>query len=253
MSVQFLLCLVSSSLNLQFGTAVSLFWSRQVIHRSSVEGSDILHVFNITAVPGGRCKDPAGASACGRRIGRGQGSCSPHTAASSQGPLDPRAPEPSSDRDPLVWKYVNTHSFQNIFSVETSCKFSYCLGDFSRSSEEPMVGTWLNSWPMISWVMSSLQVRPATGGQKCQLPALLLLLIVRERHPEGNPPCTIRSLRTSWSLCRTCTDTWYWTGSWWGARHCPNSPSAQTESHTSHAEASPTRHTSRLWVSGESC
>lgn len=38
-------------------------------------------------------------------------------------------------------------------------------------------------------------------------------------------PCTIRSLRTSCRLCRTGSDTWYQTGSWRGAWHCPNKPS----------------------------
>lgn len=113
-------------------------------------------------------------------------------------------------------------------------KFSYCLDDFSWSLEdEPAVGTWLSSRLMIAWVMSSLQVRPVQPqGDRNVSHDWLSLAAEVKAHCKRDPPCTIRSLRTSCSLCRTGTDTWYWTGSWWGVWHCPNKPSAQEQTNT---------------------
>lgn len=185
--------------------------------------------------PGGRCTGPARASAYGRRIGRGRGSCSPHTAASSRGRLDPQAPEPSADWGPTVWTTWGVNIwFKSFFSVcVVLCSiFSYCLGDCSSSlKEEPTVGTRLSSRLMIAWVTSSLQVRPAQPqGHRNDFHSYLWW--ARSCHRKRDLPCTIRSLRTSCSLCRTCTDTWYWTGSWWGGWHCPNRPSAQEQTNT---------------------
>lgn len=177
--------------------------------------------------------DRAGASECGQRTGRGQGSCSPHTAASRQDWRCSPPPESSADLDPVVWK-LDFWLVPGCVCVGLwlCCEFSNLLVIFSWGlKEELRVGTRLSSRPMISWVMSSLQVRPARP-QRRQTPPWLNPL-PRGRFWGKNSPCTIRSLRISWSLCRVCTDTWYWTGCWWAVWHCPNRPSVHDDnSHT---------------------
>lgn len=117
---------------------------------------------------------------------------------------------------------------------ENQKQFSYCLGVFSWSLElELTVGTLLSSRLIIAWVTSSLHVRPERPkGNRNINQSDSFSVQWRFKcccQKDGGSPCTIRSLRTSCSLCSTGTETWYWTGSWWGAWHCPNKPSAQED------------------------
>lgn len=67
----------------------------------------------------------------------------------------------------LTWLQVSENqTFASHIDVELnvlrpSCELSNLLVGFWRALTELTVGTWLSSWLMMSWVMSSFQVRPA--------------------------------------------------------------------------------------------